>query len=133
MAASAVATAHVPGRGRAIGERVAQEHGALRSRHRRFEQCDVRGHRTTVEHLLPDAEHDRVHPEVETVEELLAQQGLYQVQARPDGKGQARGQARDARLTLDGPGTPSRASLVVEAIHAVVRRLYRLRVATCAS
>jgi hypothetical protein len=39
----------------------------------RIEECDVRGHRTIVEHGLPDAEHDRVHPEVETVEELLAQ------------------------------------------------------------
>jgi len=35
-----------------------------------------------VEHLLPDAEHDRVHPKVETVEELLAQEGLHQVQLR---------------------------------------------------
>src|SRR5919112_1884469 len=76
--------AHVPRRGRAIGEPVAQVHGALRSGHRRFEKCDVRGHRATVEHLLADAEHDRVHPQVETVEELLAQEGLHQVQAPDD-------------------------------------------------
>src|SRR5262249_37258821 len=36
-------------------------------------------------HLLPDTEQDRVHPKVETVEELLAQEGLHQVQAPDDG------------------------------------------------
>src|SRR4051812_22765235 len=75
---------HVPRPGRPIGEPVAQVHGALRTGYRRFEECDVRGHRATVEDLLPDAEHDRVHPEVETVEELLAQEGLHQVQAPDD-------------------------------------------------
>src|SRR5262249_53233650 len=39
-----------------------------------------------VDHLLPDAEDDRVHPEVETVEELLAQEGLHQVQAPDEGQ-----------------------------------------------
>src|SRR5215204_6626307 len=63
---------------------VAQVHGALRTGYRRFEECDVRGHRAAVEHLLPDAEHDRVHPEVETVEQLLAQEGLHQVEAADD-------------------------------------------------
>src|SRR5215207_127308 len=67
---TAIGSGHVPRPGRAIGEPVAQVHGALRTGYRRFEECDVRGHRATVEHLLPDAEHDRVHPEVETVEEL---------------------------------------------------------------
>src|SRR5262249_21745394 len=81
---TAIGCAHVPRPGRAIGESVAQVHGALRTGHRRFEECDVRGHRATVEHLLPDAEHDRVHPQVETVEELLAQEGLHQVQAPDD-------------------------------------------------
>src|SRR5215467_5603350 len=81
---TAVGCAHVPRPGRAIGEPVAQVHGALRTGDRRFEQRDVGGHRAVVEHLLPDAEHDRVHPEVETVEELLAQQGLHQVQAPDD-------------------------------------------------
>lgn len=61
--------------GSAIGEAVAQVHGALRTGRRRFEERDVRGHRA-VEHLLPDAEHDRVHPEVEAVEELLRQRRL---------------------------------------------------------
>ena len=50
----------------------------------------------------------------------------------PSGPGQRPGPRR-ARLTLDGSGAPSHDSLVVEAIHAVVRRLYRLRVATYAS
>src|SRR3954469_23731609 len=77
----AMGCAHVPRCGRALGEPVAQEDGALRAGDRRFEEGDVRGHRATVEHLLADAEHDRVHPEVETVEELLAQEGLHQVQA----------------------------------------------------
>src|SRR6185312_11762346 len=81
---TAIGCAHVARRGRAIGESVAQVHGALRTGYRRFEECDVRGHRATVEHLLPDAEHDRVHPEVETVEELLAQEGLHQVQTPDD-------------------------------------------------
>src|SRR6266436_7144594 len=81
---TAIRCAHVPRPGRAIGEPVAQVHGALRTGYRRFEECDVRGHRATVEHLLPDTEHDRVHPEVETVEELLAQEGLHQVQAPDD-------------------------------------------------
>lgn len=49
-----------------------------------FEEGEVRGHRATVEHLLPDTEHDRVHPEVETVEEPLAQEGLHEVQAPDD-------------------------------------------------
>src|SRR5215471_1612879 len=81
---TAIGCAHVPRPGRAIGEPVAQVHGALRTGYRRFEECDVRGHRATVEHLLPDAEHDRVHPEVETVEEHLVQEGLHQVQAPDD-------------------------------------------------
>src|SRR3712207_6477445 len=81
---TAIGCAHGPRPGRAIGEPVAQVHGALRTGHRRFEEGDVRGHRATVEHLLPDAEHDRVHPEVVPVEELLAQEGLHQVQAADD-------------------------------------------------
>src|SRR4051794_24706778 len=81
---TAIGCAHVPRAGRAIGEPVAQVHGALRTGYRRFEESDVRGYRATVEHLLPDAEHDRVHPEVETVEELLAQEGLHEVQAPDD-------------------------------------------------
>src|SRR4029078_3163769 len=81
---TAIGCAHVPGPGCAIGEPVAQVPGALRTRYRRFEECDVRGHRATVEHLLPDTEHARVHPEVETVEELVAQEGLHQVQAPDD-------------------------------------------------
>jgi hypothetical protein len=49
------------------GEPVAQEHDAVRAGDGRFEQRDVRGHRAAVEHVLPDAEHDRVEPEVEAV------------------------------------------------------------------
>src|SRR5215475_4209129 len=81
---TAIGCAHVPRPGRAIGEPVAQVHGALRTGDRRFEERDVGGHRATVEHGLPHAEHNRVHPEVETVEELLAQEGLHQVQAPDD-------------------------------------------------
>src|SRR3954464_7478869 len=81
---TAIGCAHVPRPGRAIGEPVAQVHGALRTGYRRPEECDVRGSRAVVEHLLADAEHDRVHPEVEPVEELLAQEGLDEVQASDD-------------------------------------------------
>ena len=42
------------------------------------------GTRATVEHLLPHAEHAGVRQEVETVEELPAQEGLHQVQAPGD-------------------------------------------------
>src|SRR5215472_18624632 len=81
---AAIGCAHVPRPGRAISEPVTQVYSALRTGYWRFEECDVRGHGATVEHLLPDAEHDRVHPEVETVEELLVQEGLHQVQAPDD-------------------------------------------------
>src|SRR5215212_5085013 len=80
---AAVGCAHVSGSRCAIGEPVAQEHRACRTGRRRFEQGQVGGYRATVEHLLPDAERDRVQPEVEAVEELLAQQGLNKVEA-PD-------------------------------------------------
>jgi len=52
---------------------------------RAYSRRYARGHRAAVEHLLPDAEHYRVHPKVETVEELLAREGLHQVQAADDG------------------------------------------------
>src|ERR1700722_991103 len=76
--------AHVSHRGDAPGEPVTQVHDGVGCRYRRFEEGEVRGHRTTVEHLVPDAEHDRVHPEVKTVAEFLAQEGLHQVQAPDD-------------------------------------------------
>src|SRR5215469_4196110 len=82
---AAIGCAHIPRPRRAISEPVTQVHSALRTGYWRFEECDVRGHGASVEHLLPDAEHDRVHPEVETVEELLVQEGLHQVQAPDDG------------------------------------------------
>ena len=45
---TAIRCGDVPRPGCAVGEPVAQEHGALRTRYRRFEEGDVRGHRATV-------------------------------------------------------------------------------------
>ncbi|KJS51888.1 hypothetical protein VM98_34700, partial [Streptomyces rubellomurinus subsp. indigoferus] len=60
---------------------VSQVHGALGAGGWRLEQCQVGGLGAGVEELLADAERDRVHPQVEAVEEPVPQQGLHQVQA----------------------------------------------------
>src|SRR5215217_2642430 len=49
---TAIGCAHVARPGRALGEPVAEVHGALRSGYRRLKERDVRRHRATVEHLL---------------------------------------------------------------------------------
>src|SRR5262245_59121293 len=66
-------SAQIPRCGCAIDEAVPQVHRPLWPGDRRFEERDVRGYRATVEDLLPHAKHDRVHPQLETVVELLAQ------------------------------------------------------------
>src|SRR5690606_2204522 len=72
---------HVAG-GRGAGtQAVPEEDGALGRGGGRFEEFQVGGRLAAVEDLLADAEHDRIDPQVELVEEAFAQQGPQQVQA----------------------------------------------------
>jgi hypothetical protein len=60
--------AHVSGSRGALIDLVAQVDGAARARDRWRQQREVRRYGATVEHVLPAAEHDRVHPEVKPVD-----------------------------------------------------------------
>src|SRR5690606_4019325 len=64
---AAVGGGHVARRGGAVGTTVTQQDRACRAGRRRLEQRQVGGDGAAVEHRLPDAEDDRVDPQVEAV------------------------------------------------------------------
>src|SRR5690606_39718955 len=69
---------HVAGGRGAGAQAVPEEDGALGGGGGRFEEFQVGGRLAALEDLLADAEHDRIDPQVELVEEAFAQQGPQQ-------------------------------------------------------
>ncbi len=72
---------HVPGSRHPVDQPVLQEHNPVRADLRRLQQREVRRHRSPRRTPSCPPQHDQVHPQIDPVKELLAQQCLYQVQA----------------------------------------------------